>query len=130
MATVFAEIEENTIRAFIRKERQERRCFLLARPKRRKDFTKELSHSKRLDDLAPGRSAAVSASTDATITKPAATHSNRMRIPRLGWDTPKTQVVPPIAAPDIAPANKRVDGRRGIPTKARVPRENKPLKRI
>ncbi len=44
MATVFAEIEVKTLRAFIQKERQERCCFLLAHPKRRKDFTKELSH--------------------------------------------------------------------------------------
>jgi hypothetical protein len=53
-----------------------------------------------------------------------------MRIPRLGWDTPKTQVVAPIAAPATAPVNKRVDVRRGIPTKAKMPRENKKLKSI
>src|SRR5438477_13070968 len=74
--------------------------------------------------------AAVSASTDATITRPAATHSNRMRIPRLGSVTQKTQVVPAIATPASAPANKREDDRRGIPTKARMPRESKQLKRM
>lgn len=44
------EIEEQTIRAFVQKTKQERCCLLLANPKRRKDFTKELAHFKWLDD--------------------------------------------------------------------------------
>ena len=44
------ETEEQTIRAFIQKSKQDRCCLLLANPKRRKDFTKELAHFKWIDE--------------------------------------------------------------------------------
>ena len=44
------EIEEQTIRAFVQKSKQDRCCLLLGHPKRRKDFTKELAHFKWLDE--------------------------------------------------------------------------------
>lgn len=44
------EIEEQTIRAFVQKSKQDRCCLLLANPKRRKDLTKELAHFKWLDE--------------------------------------------------------------------------------
>ena len=59
MATVFAEIEEKTIRAFIQKERQERCCFLLAHQSAGRISPKNYLIFKWLDDSAPGRSAAV-----------------------------------------------------------------------
>jgi hypothetical protein len=49
MDTFFAH-EEATIRAFIQKNRQERCLYLLANPKRRREFTVELSHFKWLDE--------------------------------------------------------------------------------
>lgn len=50
MTIVPIEVEEKTIRAFIRKDKQERCCLLLATPKRRREFTREFAHFKWLDE--------------------------------------------------------------------------------
>lgn len=47
---MFKETEEQTIRAFVQKAKQERCCLLLSNPKRRKEFTAELAHFKWLEE--------------------------------------------------------------------------------
>jgi hypothetical protein len=42
--------ERETVRAFIQRPRQERALFLLSNPKRRREFTDQLSHFKWLDE--------------------------------------------------------------------------------
>ncbi len=48
--TLQAEHEQATIRAFVARGRQERFSFLLASPKRREKFTKELAHFRWFDE--------------------------------------------------------------------------------